>query len=349
MLSNLIDRIKLPFRKEKEFFLALYDIIGFYPHNIEFYKTALMHKSMHSRNEKGRPVNNERLEFLGDAVLDSVVGHIVYNHFPGKREGFLTNTRSKIVQRETLNRLAEEMGINRLIQSSRTNTSHNNHMGGNAFEALVGAIYLDQGYDACMRFMDKRILAQLINIDKVAYKEVNFKSKLIEWSQKNKVRLEFKLVSSDKDKDGNPTFCYKAVLEGIDGDMGRGYSKKESQQQASRLTLSRLRKQPKFIDAVFASKSARTKMEEEPVGVPERETKNDFIISDMNNGMRKDASNTYREDGIAKENARNNDRQWPEKQDKEDEFDLSDIYIKSKGESYEEIIAAAEASAFAEN
>lgn len=349
MLSNLIDRIKLPFRKEKEFFLALYDIIGFYPHNIKFYKTALMHKSMHSRNEKGRPVNNERLEFLGDAVLDSVVGHIVYNHFPGKREGFLTNTRSKIVQRETLNRLAEEMGINRLIQSSRTNTSHNNHMGGNAFEALVGAIYLDRGYDACMRFMDKRILAQLINIDKVAYKEVNFKSKLIEWSQKNKVRLEFKLVSSDKDKDGNPTFCYKAVLEGIDGDMGKGYSKKESQQQASRLTLSRLRKQPKFIDAVFASKSARTKMEEEPVGVPERETKNDFIISDMNNGMRKDAPNTYREDGIAKENARNNDRQWPENQDKEDEFDLSDIYIKKKGESYEEIIAAAEASAFAEN
>ena len=90
-------------------------------------------------------------------------------------------------------------------------------------------------------------------------------------------------------------------------------------------------------------------MEEEPVGVPERETKNDFIISDMNNGMRKDAPNTYREDGIAKENARNNDRQWPEKQDKEDEFDLSDIYIKNKGESYEEIIAAAEASAFTEN
>ena len=138
MLNNLIDRIKLPFRKEKELFSALYDIFGFYPRKIDYYKTALMHKSMRSRNEKGRPVNNERLEFLGDAVLDSVVGHIVFNHFEGKREGFLTNTRSKIVQRETLNRLAEEMGINRLIQSSRTNTSHNNYMGGNAFEALVG-------------------------------------------------------------------------------------------------------------------------------------------------------------------------------------------------------------------
>ena len=100
MLNSIIDRIKLPFRKDKELFLAIHGITGFYPRNIEIYKTALMHKSMRRRNEKGRPVNNERLEFLGDAVLDSVVGHIVFNHFAGKREGFLTNTRSKIVQRE---------------------------------------------------------------------------------------------------------------------------------------------------------------------------------------------------------------------------------------------------------
>ncbi|MDD7317290.1 MAG: ribonuclease III [Prevotella sp.] len=349
MLSNLIDRIKLPFRKEKEFFLALYDIVGFYPHNIDIYKTALMHKSMRSRNEKGRPVNNERLEFLGDAVLDSVVGHIVFNHFPGKREGFLTNTRSKIVQRETLNRLAEEMGINRLIQSSCANTSHNSHMGGNAFEALVGAIYLDRGYNACMRFMEKQVLAQLINIDKVAYKEVNFKSKLIEWSQKNRIRLEFRLLSSEKDKDGNPTFCYKTVLEGIDGDMGRGYSKKESQQLASRLTMNRLRKQPKFIDAVFAAKSARTKMEEMPVGVLEREAKQDFIISDTNDRARQDAPEDFREDMTATAQAADDERRLPRSGEREDEFDLSDVRIKDREESYEEIIAAAEASAFAEN
>ena len=346
MLNNLIDRIRLPFRKEKEFFSALYDIFGFYPRNIEYYKTALMHKSMRSRNEKGRPVNNERLEFLGDAVLDSVVGHIVFNHFEGKREGFLTNTRSKIVQRETLNRLAEEMGINRLIQSQRINTSHNNYMGGNAFEALVGAIYLDRGYDACMRFMEKRILAQLINIDKVAYKEVNFKSKLIEWSQKNKVRLDFVMVKSEKDKDGNPTFFFKTVLEGVDGDTARGYSKKESQQEASRLTLARLRKQPKFIDSIFAAKSARTKMEEEPVGVPEREVKEDFIVSKGGrNGSFKDESNDFSEANVSAEAKKGNLRQAEAQQDS-DEFDLSDISMSKADKSREEIIAAAEAAAF---
>ena len=346
MLNNLIDRIKLPFRKEKELFSALYDIFGFYPHNIDYYKTALMHKSMRSRNEKGRPVNNERLEFLGDAVLDSVVGHIVYNHFEGKREGFLTNTRSKIVQRETLNRLAEEMGINRLIQFSRTNTSHNNYMGGNAFEALVGAIYLDRGYDACMRFMEKRILAQLINIDKVAYKEVNFKSKLIEWSQKNKVKLEFQLVRSDKDKDGNPTFCYKVVLEGVEGDSAIGYSKKESQQQASRMTLSRLRKQPRFIDAIFAAKSARTKMEEQPVGVPEKDAKQEFIVSRQGNDDTASVNDSAFNNDSPKAEKSNNKRNQAIEQQDSDEFDLSDITMSKEKMSREEIIAAAEAAAF---
>ena len=152
------------------------------------------------RNEKGRPVNNERLEFLGDAILDAVVGDIVYQHFEGKREGFLTNTRSKIVQRETLNKLAQEMGINQLILSSGHTSSHNSYMGGNAFEALVGAIYLDRGYTACMHFMQKRILNRFINIDKVAYKEVNFKSKLLEWGQKNRVNMEFRLLNQKTTK-----------------------------------------------------------------------------------------------------------------------------------------------------
>ena len=157
MLNDLIDRIRLPFRKDKELYLSLYNVIGFYPHDISHYKLALMHKSVMHRNKKGKPLNNERLEFLGDAILDATVGDIVYRHFPGKREGFLTNTRSKLVQRETLNRLANEMGINRLIMSSGRSSSHNSYMGGNAFEALVGAIYLDRGYDACMRFIERRI------------------------------------------------------------------------------------------------------------------------------------------------------------------------------------------------
>ena len=189
MLINIIDKIRLPFRKDKELYSSLYDIIGIYPHNISYYKTAQMHKSIRHRNNKGKPINNERLEFLGDAVLDCAVGDIVFRHFPGKREGFLTNTRSKLVQRETLNKLAKEMGVSDLILSSGRSNTHNSYLGGNAFEALVGALYLDRGYDACMTFIKKRILTNMINIDKVAYKEVNFKSKLIEWTQKNKVKL----------------------------------------------------------------------------------------------------------------------------------------------------------------
>lgn len=260
--------------------MSLRQIIGFYPRDIELYKTALLHKSIARRNDKGKPVNNERLEFLGDAILDAVVGDIVFQHFPGKREGFLTNTRSKLVQRETLGRLAKEMGINDLIVSASRNQSHNSYMGGNAFEALVGAIYLDRGYDACMRFMQKRILSQLINIDKVAYKEVNFKSKLLEWTQKNRVRMEFQLLQQKKDENGSPVFAYQVVIEGIKGASATGYSKKESQQTASKLTLEMLRKQPQFIDAVFAAKTDRTKMEEEPtMAVPSTEESQDFFVN----------------------------------------------------------------------
>jgi ribonuclease III len=265
MLINIIDRIKLPFRKEKELYSSLYSIIGVYPHNISYYKIALMHKSVRHRNNKGKPVNNERLEFLGDAVLDCAVGDIVFRHFPGKREGFLTNTRSKLVQRDTLNKLAKEMGICNLILSSSRSNTHNSYLGGNAFEALVGALYLDRGYDACMTFIKKRILSDIINIDKVAYKEVNFKSKLIEWTQKNKVQLDFKLLNSSKDSDGNPIFSYQIMLEGIEGCKGDGFSKKESQQKASKDTLEKLKREPQFIDAVFKAKGERTKMEEEPV------------------------------------------------------------------------------------
>lgn len=164
MVNTIIDRIKLPFRKDKELYLTLYQILGVLPHDISLYKLALMHKSVAHRNQKGRPVNNERLEFLGDAILDATVGHIVYDHFPGKKEGFLTNTRSKLVQRETLGKLAKEMGITRLVLSSGRSSAHNSYMGGNAFEALVGALYLDHGYDACMRFVQRQILSKLVNI-----------------------------------------------------------------------------------------------------------------------------------------------------------------------------------------
>lgn len=329
----LIDRVRLPFQKDKELYMQIYDLLGVLPHNISLYKQALMHRSVAHRNEKGRFVNNERLEFLGDAVLDATVGHIVFEHFPGKREGFLTNTRSKLVQRETLGKLAEQMGITRLVLSSGRSASHNSYMGGNAFEALVGALYLDHGYDACMYFMQEKILNKMINIDKVAYKEVNFKSKLIEWTQKNRVKMEFRCNSTAKDGNGSPVFDYTCVLEGIDACSGKGFSKKEAQQHASEGTLMKLRKQPKFCESIFSAKTERTKMEEEPVmAAPDIEKEitdnREFIIPATPAADATDAGNAVGKDAASSE------------------YDFSDVGAEEKSMSREDIIAAAEAAAF---
>lgn len=351
---NIIDHIKLPFRKDKELYLQLYRILGILPHNISLYKLALMHKSVAHRTAKGRPANNERLEFLGDAVLDATVGHIVYDHFPGKREGFLTNTRSKLVQRETLGRLAKEMGITQLILSSGRSATHNSYMGGNAFEALVGALYLDHGYDACMKFVQKQILSKLVNIDKVAYKEVNFKSKLIEWTQKNRVVMEFRCVEETKDENGSPVFEYVCMLENIEACKGRGFSKKEAQQHAAEDTLKKLRKQPKFCDSIFQAKTDRTKMEEEPVAVvPDVEKDvNDaqnFIISD-NGATAEESSEASSRNASTQSERRANERKAAPQAEAEEtlDIDFSDLQVEQKELTREEIIAAAEEAAFDE-
>ena len=336
-LNNIIDRIKLPFRKEKELFSSLYEILGFYPRDIEYYKMALMHKSIRKRNEKGKPLNNERLEFLGDAILDAAVGYIVYRHYEGKREGFLTNTRSKLVSRETLGKLATEMRLSNLLISAGHSTSHNSYVEGNAFEALVGAIYLDRGYEACLWFFEKQVLGKYIDIDKVAFKEVNFKSKLLEWSQKNRVRLEYKLTKQKKDENGSPVFTYMVLIEGVNGESGSGYSKKEAQQKASKETLQRLKREPQFVDAVFAAKTARTQMEEEPaMAVPNTEQEQNFIIEQEATPATETETKVEEiEDKV------------PTIDFADKEFDLSDISHKEK--SREEIIAEAEAAAFSED
>jgi len=341
-LKDIINNIKLPFRKEKELYYSLKEILGFCPGDITYYKQALLHKSIGRRNEKGRPVNNERLEFLGDAILDAIVGDIVYRHFDGKREGFLTNTRSKIVQRDTLNKLAQEMGITDLILTSGKSNSHNSYMGGNAFEALVGAIYLDRGYDACMKFMNKRILNQLINIDKVAYKEVNFKSKLIEWTQKNKVEIEFKNLEETKDKSGSPVFKTLVIIENLKGGKGEGFSKKESQQNAAKETLAKIRKEPQFTELIFAEKSKRTKMEENPTTVPDIDIEDGTTGKDKGFRTNKQGKAANKKEG-AKDNSNNTSSDSLDLNGKD--FDLSDIHIPGKM-TKEDIIAAAEEQAF---
>jgi len=336
--SNFIDRIKLPFRKEKELYLSLYTILGFYPRNIELYQMALSHKSIHFKNKKGKPVNNERLEFLGDAILDAIVGDIVYKHFPGKREGFLTNTRSKLVQRETLNKIAQEIGLSRLIYSSGRNFSHNSYMAGNAFEALIGALYLDRGYNLCMRFMQKKILTKMVNIDTVAYKEVNFKSRLIEWAQKNKMNIAFNLLEQKKDDEGNPVFKYCVVIEGIKCNSASGFSKKESQQLASEETLEYIKKNTRFCDALFEAKKKRQEAEQN------KETAQEQTVESTKNTTQP-AQDEPLETTVITTTGKPKEEVVEMKEI--DEFDLSDITANPKEPTQEEIIAAAEEAAFA--
>lgn len=254
MLRNQIDKIRLLFRKDRESYFCFYRILGFFPRDIRFYQQALLHKSTSIRSEKGRPLNNERLEFLGDAILDAIVGDIVYRHFEGRREGFLTNTRSKIVQRETLNKLAVEIGLDKLVKYSTRSSSHNSYMYGNAFEAFIGAIYLDQGYERCKQFMEKKILKNYIDLDKMSRKEVNFKSKLIEWSQKNKMEVSFELIEQFLDRDYNPMFHTEVRIEGLSAGTGTGYSKKESQQNAAQMALKKIKSDEAFKEAIETAK-----------------------------------------------------------------------------------------------
>ncbi len=265
MIINLIDRVKHSFSRDKSLSSSLHSILGFYPHNIELYRVALAHKSQAYRNRKGKPLNNERLEFLGDAILEAVVSDIVFHRYERKREGFLTSTRSKIVQRSSLNRLATELGLDKLIRTSTHTNTHNNNIGGNAFEALVGAIYLDRGYRLCKWFVEKRIMGRLLDIDGVAQKEVNFKSKLLEWAQKNRIQADYCFEDTQNEGTNNPVFNCRIVIEGLDAGRGKGFSKKESQQTAAKEALAKLRKEPQFLDSIFRAKEKRTAMEAQEV------------------------------------------------------------------------------------
>ncbi len=235
MIKNILKKIRLFSKARKEPYLLFYKVLGFYPDKIEYYQLAVRHKSVSIPTENGKPLSNERLEFLGDAVLNSVVTDILYHHYESQQEGFLTNTRSKIVKRDSLNHLALELGLDKLVQVTKYVNSHtNNNIYGNALEALMGAIYLDYGYKKCKLFVEKRLIKTFENLDKVAKNEVNFKSKLIEWCQKNKLIPEFILKEETLIGGNKHNFVTELTIEGKVICEASGSSKKESQQNAAR-------------------------------------------------------------------------------------------------------------------
>jgi len=248
---SFLKKIRLFFDPKKESYFALKKILGFYPNDISYYEEALLHKSSSKEYLRGVFRNNERLEFLGDAILDAVVADIVFKKFKNQNEGFLTNTRSKIVKRETLDQISCKMGLNKLIISSLRANTQKNHVLGNALEAFIGAVYLDQGYRKTYHFVEKKIIAAYINIDTLAKKEVNFKSKLLEWCQKFKVQLDFQSMENTTDRDFNTVFQSQVFLNGLVAGIGTGYSKKESHQQAANKALKKIKSDKKFVEDIL--------------------------------------------------------------------------------------------------
>jgi ribonuclease III, bacterial len=249
-ISKWIRLFKL---KNKEPYLSLYNILGFYPNDISLYEQAFIHRSVTSP-KMGKRGNNERLEFLGDAILDAIIADVVFKHFPNKREGFLTNTRSKIVQRESLNNIALALGLDKKVTSMPYASTHHKYIFGNALEALIGAIYLDMGYNQCCKFVEERIINKYISLDKLASREVNFKSRLLEWGQKEKLNIIYDLIETFNDKDGHPVFQTSVSLEGTSVGIGVGSTKKESQQHAAKTVLRKIHKDKDIQQLITALK-----------------------------------------------------------------------------------------------
>jgi ribonuclease-3 len=241
VIKSIIQSIKLFFFPEKEFYGLLFDLLGFYPNNPDLYELAFIHKSA-SIPKHGYSMNNERLEYLGDAILGAVIADILYKYFPNKDEGFLTQLRSKIVSRESLNKLAIKIGLDNHVISN-VNMNNNKHIHGDAFEALIGAIYLDQGYQKTRVFIEDQIFKKYIDLEEVVTIETNFKSKLIEWAQKNKKDVYFDTQEDGIDKSLRlPLFISEVEVEEVKMGKGIGTSKKEAQQKAAREALMRINK-----------------------------------------------------------------------------------------------------------
>ncbi|TDG37099.1 ribonuclease III [Pedobacter changchengzhani] len=226
---------KLYFSPDKEFVKKLKNILGFVPGNVTLYKMAFRHRSVAKVLKNGTRSSNERLEFLGDAILGAVIAELLFKHYPYKEEGFLTEMRSKIVNRVNLNQLAKKIGFDRLIQFDQRSVSiqtKHNSMLGDAFEAIIGAIYLDKGYNFTKDYLLHRIVKAHIDIHTLELTETNFKSKLIEWCQRHGKDIIFELTENGEGESAK-LFTISAVVEGEKCGVGRDYNKKNAEKLAA--------------------------------------------------------------------------------------------------------------------
>lgn len=253
-------------------------MFGFIPNNIELYKLALIHKSASITLDNGQHINNERLEFLGDAVIETITSDYLFIEFPDKSEGFLTQMRSKMVSRQSLNAVAKRLGLDDHVITNTSNHSSQKHIYGDAFEAMMGAIYLDQGYDFVNRLLINKIFVEHLKPSALVEAETDFKSRLIEWCQKNHHTIQFNTAQDKTYSSSHPFFYSKVLIDNIEVGYGAGESKKEAEQRAS-FSVSQgfndedCNKLLDKLDTIESSKSKESKHKKEPQPRAERAEK----------------------------------------------------------------------------
>ena len=233
MLRYFIHPIKLLTVRDKKFYLLLRNQLKISPGKIKLYEIAFLHRSASISFDDGSVINNERLEYLGDAVLDAVIADYLFKKFPRKKEGFLTQMRSKIVKRSNLDLIARNLGIDYLVVSNTSRTSYKKHIYGDAFEALIGAIYLDKGFKKTRKYIINYVLKHHVDLDELLNKETDYKSRLIEWGQKTKVLISIDATEEYADMEQSPVFVAVVRVNHNQIGTGSGKSKKEAEQIAA--------------------------------------------------------------------------------------------------------------------
>ncbi|MCO5724410.1 ribonuclease III [Robiginitalea marina] len=220
-------------KEDGDFFLGMTRILGFKPKKIELYKRAFLHRSVNRKDKNGHPMNYERMEFLGDSMLGTIISKHLYNEVPGGDEGYLTKMRSKIVSRKHLNELGKDLGLLNYLESRIPKEHFGENIYGNVFEALVGAIYLDRGYDYCERFIQNRVIEPYVDIEQLEGQVISYKSLVIEWCQKQKKEFRFE-VYEDTGRDALKHFAVKLWIDGQIRAKARATSKKKAEEKASK-------------------------------------------------------------------------------------------------------------------
>ncbi|MEC3906032.1 ribonuclease III [Tamlana sp. 2201CG12-4] len=232
-MNSIRNILNSRFKRNGNFFMELTKILGFKPKEIKYFKRAFTHRSMNIKDSKGNPFNYERLEFLGDAMLSSVIASHLYQEVPGGDEGYLTKMRSKIVSREHLNELGKDLKLIDLVQSKIPSGQFGDNIHGNLFEALIGAIFLDKGYKYCEKFIYKKVIIPYVDIETLEGKVISYKSLLIEWCQKEKKTFGYN-VYEDTGNDDVKHFSVKLSIDNKVIAKARATSKKKAEEKASK-------------------------------------------------------------------------------------------------------------------